>query len=232
MGKKKRNGKVPSGKADRGARSPAISDVLATLEEGDYVRVRPGVLDPDFKDVDIGGWTGRVESILEEGKKRSAKTICIIRWDRRTLSAISSEFRDRCAEAEMGCTEMGLYLSEVERLEPPDAPVPGSLEDLLEQMASDDGYPSPDVLETILARGDQAIEPLREEEGRRGGPGVDRGRPEVDRWCTPGLAGGDDPRPNSLQFPSHCQRRRISTARKRVPRPISRNCERYLRKNH
>jgi len=150
----------PCGSRAPSTRQPALPP-KETLRPGDYVRVRPGVRDPDFKDIDIGGWTGRIEWIGGR-RKRTGETPCTVTWDRRTRKALPPDLRARCEEEELEIGEAGLDLSALELVRSPDAPEPGSLDDLLEQVVSAEGWPDPQVVCSILAKGPEAIDPLRE----------------------------------------------------------------------
>jgi hypothetical protein len=162
MASKKKHKAHTPGTPSAGPKADASDGAAAiSLSVGDYVRVRPGVMDPDFNDFPIAGWTGRVDDILD-GKKRTGKTVCIVDWDRKTRRAMSAEFRARSEEEGMECTSMGLSLSDLERIRPPDAPEPGSLQDLMEQVEMGEEWPDPEILEAIVAKGGDAIEPLRE----------------------------------------------------------------------
>jgi len=44
---------------------------------GDAVRVRPGVTDPDFPDIPLGGWAGEITEV-EEGDA----PLYLIRWSK------------------------------------------------------------------------------------------------------------------------------------------------------
>lgn len=73
------------------------------LSVGDHVRVRPDVRDPDFKNCEIGGWTGRVTGV---GKDRGPKTSVTVTWDRRTRLAIPIAIRKRCSDEGLGFNEV------------------------------------------------------------------------------------------------------------------------------
>lgn len=129
------------------------------LHVGDHVRVRPGVRDLDFKGCEIGGWTGRITAVSQD---LGAKSPITVTWDRRTRLAIPAAIRKRCLDEGLGFAEMDLQQGDVERIEAPAVSAPGSLDDLLNRMEDEEDSPAPDILEAILATGDEAIEPLRE----------------------------------------------------------------------
>ena len=66
------------------------------LDEGARVRVKPGVVSPDFPDVSFAGWTG---SVVEVSGKPPARKF-IVEWDSTTTQAIPADYVSRC-EAQM-----------------------------------------------------------------------------------------------------------------------------------
>ena len=65
---------------------------------GDAVRVKPGVIDPDFPDIPFGGWAG---TILEIGD-RDPRT-CLIQLNERTLKSVHPIYRKRCERDGLFC---------------------------------------------------------------------------------------------------------------------------------
>jgi hypothetical protein len=59
---------------------------------GDKVRVKPGVKDPDFPDMPLGGWSGRITEIIEH----EGQINCVFELDERTLASIHPIYRKRC----------------------------------------------------------------------------------------------------------------------------------------
>jgi hypothetical protein len=57
----------------------------ARLSVGSYVRVRCGVLDPDYPDLTIGGWEG---TVVRTNDRKT--TPCLVRWDWNTLARADS----------------------------------------------------------------------------------------------------------------------------------------------
>ena len=51
---------------------------------GDKIRVKPGVKDPDFPDMPLGGWAGTVTEIIEH----EGQVNCVFKLDERTLASI------------------------------------------------------------------------------------------------------------------------------------------------
>src|SRR3954471_7702946 len=64
----------------------------ARFEAGARVRVRSGVTVPDFEDIPLGGWSGRIESVERVDDQIDFE----VRWDRRTLDAMHPVYRKRC----------------------------------------------------------------------------------------------------------------------------------------
>jgi hypothetical protein len=60
--------------------------------EGARVRVRAGVMSPEFPDVTFAGWTGTVVEVT--GKPPSAKVV--IEWDGETLGRMPKDYVARC----------------------------------------------------------------------------------------------------------------------------------------
>lgn len=77
------------------------------LQEGTRVRVKPGVVSPDFPDVSFGGWTGQVAEV--SGKPPAQKFI--VEWDGSTISAMPGDYVSRC-EAQMLFHAMACLRSE------------------------------------------------------------------------------------------------------------------------
>ena len=58
---------------------------------GGHVCVKPGVADPDYPDMPLGGWSGTITEVM----KRPSTTY-LIRLDQRTLQNIHPVYRRRC----------------------------------------------------------------------------------------------------------------------------------------
>lgn len=76
------------------------------LKEGDIVKVKKGVLDPDFGNA-IGGWQGEVSGV-------DGDLVCV-EWDKITLSECPEKHIQRCEESGLDWEQ--IYLS-VEDIEP------------------------------------------------------------------------------------------------------------------
>src|SRR5271166_3932484 len=62
------------------------------FQVGNKVRVKYGVIDPDFPDIPLGGWTGTVTEIIEH----EGQINCVFKLDNRTLESIHPIYRKRC----------------------------------------------------------------------------------------------------------------------------------------
>lgn len=76
---------------------------------GDKVRVRIGVTDPDFPDIPLGGWAGKIAEV-EEGKT----PLCLIRWSQETLKNMHPVYRNRCERDGLDHEEMWLGEDDLE----------------------------------------------------------------------------------------------------------------------
>jgi hypothetical protein len=76
---------------------------------GDAVRVRPGVTDPDFPDIPLGGWAGKITEV-EEGDP----PLYLIRWSQDTLKNMHPVYRKRCERDGLDHEEMRLGEDELE----------------------------------------------------------------------------------------------------------------------
>jgi len=67
------------------------------FQTGAKVRVKPGVRNPDFSDIPLGGWSGTVTEIIEH----EGQINCVFELDERTLASIhpiySTSTRSRSA---------------------------------------------------------------------------------------------------------------------------------------
>jgi hypothetical protein len=76
---------------------------------GADVRVKRGVIDPDFNDIPIGGWTGRITEMQSLNPP-----MYLIRWDQQTLGNIHPIYRKRCERDGFDIAEMWLAESDLE----------------------------------------------------------------------------------------------------------------------
>ena len=93
------------------AQSPGARPQL-TL--GDVVRVKDGVMDPDYDGYGMGGWSGAI-SALDTWEQTP---MALIAWDASTQrDRIDPEVRRRAASQGLSAAQMWLYLSECERVD-------------------------------------------------------------------------------------------------------------------
>lgn len=70
----------------------AKKKVIGSIAEGMHVRVREGVMSPEFPDLSLAGWTGTVCEVT--GK--ASPTTCVLEWDAETLQRMPAEYITRC----------------------------------------------------------------------------------------------------------------------------------------
>ena len=64
---------------------------LHEVAAGDRVRVKRGVVDPNFPDLPLGGWAGTVKEV----DRSSVPTMYLVEWSERTLESVHPVFRKR-----------------------------------------------------------------------------------------------------------------------------------------
>jgi hypothetical protein len=74
------------------------------FQVGNKVRVKYGVIDPDFPDIPLGGWSGTVTEIIEH----EGQINCVFKLDDRTLASIHPIYRKRCERDGLDFETMGL----------------------------------------------------------------------------------------------------------------------------
>jgi hypothetical protein len=72
--------------------SPKKSSGEVLFQTGANVRVKYGVIDPDFLDIPLDGWTGTVTEV----DHTNAQITYEITWDKKTLSGMHPVYRKRC----------------------------------------------------------------------------------------------------------------------------------------
>jgi hypothetical protein len=70
----------------------AKKKTIGKFELGAKVRVKPGIVSPEFPDFSLAGWVGTVSEVAN--KQPPVKLL--IEWDAATLSAMPSEYLARC----------------------------------------------------------------------------------------------------------------------------------------
>lgn len=76
---------------------------------GDAVRVRAGVIDPDFPDIPLDGWAGVVAECDE-----TSPPLYLVRWSTETLSRLTPVYRMRCDREGMDADETWLLGKDLE----------------------------------------------------------------------------------------------------------------------
>jgi hypothetical protein len=82
------------------------------LAIGSRVRVKAGVMSPDFSDVSFAGWTAKIMEL--SGKKPNAKFI--IEFDDAAIAAMPSDYLHRCEEQRLLYTMACLTADQLEAL--------------------------------------------------------------------------------------------------------------------
>ena len=88
----------------------AASGIGTRFTRGQPVRVKAGVHDPDFPELDLSGWTGTILDVEAD----SLHVNCEVAWTADTLRRIDSDFRDRCDEEGLAFDSIWLYESDLE----------------------------------------------------------------------------------------------------------------------
>lgn len=85
------------------------STAPAKFALGAPVRVLSGVMDPDFPDIPLGGWTGKIAEV-EEG----TSPLYLIRWSKDTINNMHPVYRKRCERDGLDFEEMRLFEEDLE----------------------------------------------------------------------------------------------------------------------
>ncbi len=83
------------------------------LKPGNSVIVKQGVKDPDFKNLDLGGWQGRV--LIIDSSSNPDNTLITIEWDSKTLKQIPSWYIEQSETEGYDWNTMVLYETDVEK---------------------------------------------------------------------------------------------------------------------
>jgi hypothetical protein len=81
-----------------------------SLEIGDSVKVRDGMMCPDLEDLCIEGWQGKVSEV---GEDKDGNTLIGIRWDSITLKNLPDYFIEQSEEEGLDCARMYLWQEDV-----------------------------------------------------------------------------------------------------------------------
>lgn len=81
----------------------------AKFSVADSVRVKPGVMDPDYPDIPLGGWRGSVLQVWE-----LCPPLYLIEWNGETLEKIHPIYRKRCEQNGFVLEEIWLSEDELE----------------------------------------------------------------------------------------------------------------------
>ena len=80
------------------------------MKEGDHIRVKDGIEDPDFKGKNLSGYTGYIEDIDENN-------LVGILWDESTIMRFDRKFKKKCDRKNLDHTRMVLSTDEIEVIE-------------------------------------------------------------------------------------------------------------------
>jgi hypothetical protein len=75
---------------------------------GDRVRVKRGVMDPDYPEFPLGGWAGSIVAV------HPGERTCTVRWNAQTLRGIHPIYKKRCERDGLGLEECVLSAMELE----------------------------------------------------------------------------------------------------------------------
>jgi hypothetical protein len=82
----------------------------ARFAPGARVRVKPGTTDPDFTDIPLGGWAGKITEV----DQRSNPPLYWIEWNKHTLDHMHPIYRNRCERDGLEVESMWLGEDEIE----------------------------------------------------------------------------------------------------------------------
>jgi hypothetical protein len=84
------------------------------FKQGDCVRIKQGVNDPDYPEIDLSGWQGRIVSY--EGKEADGE-LYTLAWDSISLKALDEDVILDAIEEEIDYTLISLYAHDLEKAE-------------------------------------------------------------------------------------------------------------------
>jgi hypothetical protein len=85
---------------------------MSKFKKGDCVRVKNGVFDPDYPEIDISGWQGRIEEY--EGEGEDGGDLYTISWDSISLRSLDSQIIMDSLEEGIDYTMMALLEEDLE----------------------------------------------------------------------------------------------------------------------
>src|SRR4051794_10231944 len=101
---------------------------------GDKVRVKPGVNDPDYPDMPLGGWSGTITEIIEH----EGQVNCVFKLDKRTLESLHPIFERRSEIDGLDYRFMGLGQEDIELDDGVPAPIEQPTAIVPRPLATDD----------------------------------------------------------------------------------------------
>ena len=78
------------------------------MKKDEHIRVKKGTTDPDFKDMDLSGFTGYLEDTHD-----SDNLVCIV-WDNDTLKNFDDKFINMCDRQNLDHTRIVLAVDDIE----------------------------------------------------------------------------------------------------------------------
>jgi len=85
------------------------SVIQPRFAEGTRVRVKVGVMDPDFPEMHLGGWRGTVSEV-----RRGGLPGYLIRWNPETLENVHPAYREYCEKVDITFDKMWLLEGDLE----------------------------------------------------------------------------------------------------------------------
>lgn len=98
---------------------------------GQSVVVKDGVIAIDYKDLDLGGWQGRIIDI-DKADADNGETIIGVAWDSITLRSIPNDYLEECEREGFGWSEYYLESGDVKPTQPRDSE--NEVEEMIEEI--------------------------------------------------------------------------------------------------
>ncbi|HEX8607163.1 MAG TPA: hypothetical protein VF679_00840 [Pedobacter sp.] len=86
------------------------------MKQGDSVKVKQGILDPDLNQFNMSGWQGRITNITSDNESNLIE----IAWDSITLKQLPKEFIENSIEDGYDYSVMSLEKDDIELTKPRD----------------------------------------------------------------------------------------------------------------